>query len=125
MIVDTDVLIWHLRGNARAAVALDQAGHFSISVVTFMELVAGTSSKSELVELKGALAALGAAIAPVNEAISDKAAFYVEQHFHAHGLRMADALIGATAVVGNVPLLTGNSKHYRMLSGLSLRRFRP
>ncbi|MGK5095133.1 hypothetical protein WDW89_24380, partial [Deltaproteobacteria bacterium TL4] len=38
------------------------------------------------------------------------------------GLKVADALIGATAHAHQLPLVTGNVKHYRALSELELRK---
>lgn len=61
----------------------------------------------------------------VSERISLRAMSYVEQHFHSHALRLADALIAATAVEQGASLLTGNAKHYSMITGLTLETFRP
>jgi PIN domain nuclease of toxin-antitoxin system len=36
MIVDTDVLIWYLKGNENAFEAIEDLNNFSISVVTFI-----------------------------------------------------------------------------------------
>jgi predicted nucleic acid-binding protein len=55
MLVDTDVLIWNLRGNARAADRLDAMPGFLVSAVTYMELVQGVRDKSELRALRQAL----------------------------------------------------------------------
>lgn len=52
MLVDTDVLIWNLRGNARAADRLDAMPRFLVSAVTYMELVQGVRDKSELRALR-------------------------------------------------------------------------
>ena len=41
MIIDTDVLIWFLRGNHEAIDFIMDATPFSISIVTYMELVQG------------------------------------------------------------------------------------
>ncbi|HBL86991.1 MAG TPA: VapC toxin family PIN domain ribonuclease, partial [Alcanivorax sp.] len=41
MLVDTDVLIWNLRGDPAAAEALDSAPGFCLSAVTYMELLQG------------------------------------------------------------------------------------
>lgn len=52
MIIDTDILIWFLRGNEKARQAvLDNSG-FSISAVTYMELVQGMKNKKEFRVLK-------------------------------------------------------------------------
>ena len=39
MLIDTDVLIWNLRGNTKAAERLDHAGGFVLSAVSYMELI--------------------------------------------------------------------------------------
>jgi predicted nucleic acid-binding protein len=48
----------------------------------------------------------------------------LEQHFLEYNLRMADALIGATAWALGEPLLTGNVRHYRVLKDIQLVKFR-
>jgi predicted nucleic acid-binding protein len=50
---------------------------------------------------------------------------YVEQYFHSHALRLADAVIAATAVDHAVPLLTADTRHYQPIPDLALERFRP
>lgn len=125
MLVDTDVIIWHMRGNLRATKALDRLQDPAISAITYMELVQGMGNKRELKTLRETLGGRGFEILPVNENISHKAMFFVEQYFHSHALRLADALIGATAVAHARPLLTANIKHYSVINDLTLERFRP
>ncbi len=125
MLVDTDVLIWYLRGNQKAAEALEELEEIDISVVTYMELVQGMRSKEELRVLRSTLAEWSVGIRLIDEAISTRAMIYVEQHFHSHALRLADALIAATAVENGHTLLTANDKHYRVLPELTLELFRP
>ena len=125
MLVDTDVLVWYMRGDDRAAEALDGAGRFSLSVITYMELVQGMRSRDELRILRSTLAAWGTDVVLVDELISTRAMLYVEQYFHGHGMRMADALIAATAVARGAPLLTANVRHYRHVPDLQLERLRP
>lgn len=124
-LVDTDVFIWYMRGNVRAARALSGLDRFSISAVTYMELLQGMRNKEEVRLLRAALKAWNAPILSIDEEISGKAVFYVEQYFLSHSLRLADALIGATATMNGLTLLTGNQKHYRVLPDLVLRKFRP
>jgi len=45
LIIDTDVLIWYLRGNEHAKQIVEAALPFSISVVTYMELVQGMKNR--------------------------------------------------------------------------------
>ena len=52
MILDTDVLIWFLRGNQRAVDFIMETMPFSISIVTYMELVQGMHDKRELAKMK-------------------------------------------------------------------------
>ncbi len=125
MIFDTDVLIWYLRGNERAFRAVENAGPFSISVVTYMELVQGMRNKNELIQLRKALRGWNSKILYINEDTSTKAMFYIERHFLSHSLQMADAFVAATAVVNGLPLRTGNTKHYRILKEVEVRVFRP
>ncbi|HEX9777289.1 MAG TPA: type II toxin-antitoxin system VapC family toxin [Geopsychrobacteraceae bacterium] len=125
LLVDTDVLIWYLRGKERAYEAIESLNGFSISVITYMELVQGMRNKQELNSLRQALRRWNAGVIYVSEEISAKAMFYVEQHFLSHSLELADALIGASAISHGIPLLTGKEKHYRMLSDLELLKFDP
>lgn len=124
-LVDTDVLIWYLRGNERAYQTIESLNGFCISVVTYIELVQGMRNKQELMTLRKALRRWNARVIYLSEEISVKAMFYVEQHFLSHALELADALIGASAISHGLPLLTANQKHYRMLSDLELLKFEP
>lgn len=49
MLVDTDVLIWHLRGLPQATRRLDQLPNLTLSAITWLELLQGFRSKAELV----------------------------------------------------------------------------
>jgi len=123
MLVDTDVMIWFLRGNSEVAQALEALEHFSLSVVTHIELVQGMRDKAELRALRITLRDWEIPVIAIDEAVSSRAAFYVEEHFHGGGLRLADALIASTAVVNGLPLLTANTRHYRAIKELELHRF--
>jgi predicted nucleic acid-binding protein len=125
MIIDTDVLIWYMKGNQKAYKAIENSKHFFISVVTYMELVQGMRNKNELNNLRMALYGWGSKILYISEEISVKAMFFVEQHFLSHSIQLADALIGATAISHGFPILTGNDKHYKILKGLQIKKFRP
>ena len=125
MLIDTDVLIWYLKGNEKAYQVIENSSNFFISVVTYMELVQGMRNKNELNNLRKALHIWNAKILYISEEISSKAMFYVEQHFLSHSMQLADALIGATAIAYGRPVLTGNNKHYKVLKDLEIKRFRP
>lgn len=125
MLVDTDVLIWNLRGNHRAAERLDNAGSFLLSAVSYMELVQGVHDKSELNILRQSLHYWQASVQPLDSQISTRAMFLMETYVLSHNLQMADALIAATALSLGTTLVTANDKHYRMIDGLEIDIFRP
>ena len=48
VLIDSDVLIWLMRGNARAVALIQQTPDWVISAVSYMELVQGCRDKAEL-----------------------------------------------------------------------------
>lgn len=124
-LVDSDVLIWHANGSAKAAQALNAVENIGVSAVSYMELLQGVRSKAEISALRGMLADLRAEIVPLTEAISLRAIFLLETQRPAHGLMMADALVAATALEAGVGLLTGNTKDFKPVAGLKLLPFKP
>jgi len=125
MLFDTDVLIWVLRGNAKAAKAVDSADERAVSVVTYMELLQGARDKAEVRAIKTFLADLQFRTIPLTENTGHRASIYMEEYGLAVAMGLADALIAAAAVETNSSLLTGNDKHYKPISELNLKRFRP
>lgn len=125
MIIDTDVMIWFLRGNQRAIDFVMDAMPFSISIITYMELVQGMRDKRELTKMKKALAEMNVEIIPLSEDISRRASDYVEMYSLSHSMELADALIAGTCVVENETLVTANDKHYKVVQELQMTTFRP
>ncbi len=125
MLVDTDILIWFLRGHEGAAAFLAAKPGFALSAVTYMELVQGMRKRQELMILRRTLKGWGTPVLPITEGVSQRATFYVEEYFLSHSLRLADALIAATATEHGLPLATANDRHYRAIPELVLERFRP
>jgi predicted nucleic acid-binding protein len=125
MLVDTDVLIWYMRGNKKALRAIEALDGFSISVVTYIELVQGLRNKAELNTLRNFLQTKSVPVLHVTESISSSAMFLVEQHHFSHSLGFSDALIAATAIGHGLPLLTANAKHYQPVKNLIVKRFLP
>lgn len=125
MIIDTDVLIWYMRGNKKAYDVIENQQGFFVSVVSYIELVQGMRNKGELIELRRAFREWNTKILYINEEISSKSMFYIERHYLSHSLQLADALIASTALVNGLPILTGNDKHYKMIKELQILKFRP
>lgn len=124
-LIDSDVLVWFTRGHVGAAERLHTIKSWRISAVTYMELAQGCRDKVELARLKSGLAARGTEIVPITPAISEQAAALIDSLALSHGMRLADALIGATALVNRDTLITANVNHFGAVDGLALEVFEP
>jgi predicted nucleic acid-binding protein len=123
-LIDTDVIIWNWRGDEAAAAFL-AAEPFAISAVTYMELVQGMRNARELKNLRADLTLWQATTLPITKTISERAVKLVEEHFLAHHLQLADALIAATAIEHKLAIVTSNTKHFRAIKALRIEGFKP
>ncbi|MCH4248589.1 type II toxin-antitoxin system VapC family toxin [Acinetobacter populi] len=123
MIIDTDVLIWYLRGKASAKIIVEANLPFSISSVTYMELLQGMKNKQESYRFQKALHYWNVNIIHIDQDISARATFYVQEYALSHAMQMADALIAATAIQFAETLLTANDKHYKFIPHLNIQKF--
>jgi predicted nucleic acid-binding protein len=80
MIVDTDVLIWHLRGYPKASQLLDQLSSPTLSAITYLELLQGIRNKAEMVAVQKSLAMRRATILPLTPAITARATMLINAH---------------------------------------------
>jgi hypothetical protein len=124
MLFDTDVIIWALRGNIRAADLIDQADRLDFSVVSYMELLQGARNKTDLRLTKAFLVDVGFHIVPLSENIGHRASIYLEEYALKSNLGVPDALIAATAAENETVLCTGNAKDYRAIAEVKLKVFR-
>ena len=125
ILVDSDVLIWTLRGNPKALAHMQELADWHISAVSYMELAQGCRNKTELKAMQKAFKSASSDVLPITMAISDLACQLVEAHALSHSLYMADALIAATAIGYSLPLLTANTKHFAAVAGLKVQTFKP
>jgi len=123
VLVDTDVLIWHLRGYAQATRRLDQLSPLTLSAVSYLEVLQGMRNKAELVAVQKMLHKRLAVTLPITEAITQQATSLMEALTLSHGLQMGDALIASTALVHQLPVLTGNVKHFAAVPSLLIEGF--
>ena len=114
-LLDTDVIIWHLRGHEPTeeilkSIEIDQP--VGCSAISVFEVLAGVREKERTVTLQF-LAPLNKV--PVDSPISIKASEYWKE-FKMKGITIgqADALIAATANIMNLTLITYNRRHYPM-----------
>ena len=89
-----------------------------------MELVQGMRNKEELRALQKTLRAWNVKTIFINEEISAKALFYMEEYFLSHSMQLADSLIGATVTSYGMILITANDKHYRIIKEIEIQVFR-
>ena len=119
ILIDTDVLIAHLRGHGAARDWLREVRHAEplvVSAVTLTELTGGMRSdeRREVWALIGALH-----VEPVSEVIARRAGELMRTYRRSHsGIGIADYLIAATAEVRGAQLATLNVKHFPMFAGL-------
>jgi predicted nucleic acid-binding protein len=125
VVIDSDVLIWYLRGNRNAQNAINKNIPFKISVINYMELIQGMKDKRELKLLQKYLRKWSVEILQINESISTRAMFLVEAYFLSHTLEIEDAIIAATTLENQEVLLTANDKHYKFIPNIQITKFKP
>lgn len=125
LLIDSDILIHHSRGNPDAAEFLRAHSidsRLCISSVSEMELLTGAQDKSELRRIERFLKRFD--VVKIDEVICDQAVRYVRRFALSHRLEAPDALIAATAIVRRMRLATGNSRDYEFIPGLKVIAFR-
>ena len=114
--IDSDILIWHLRGERRAMTFLKDirdSGEY--------ELWTGALQRAEVVffmrpeEEKDTILFLSQfKTAPVDQPIVDKAAALYRKWHKSHGIDVNDSLLAATAASTGGRIFCLNKKHYPM-----------
>lgn len=120
VVVDTSVLVDHLRGDSRARDSLlsarAQGNDLAASVLTRIELLAGARPRE-----REALEALFSVLrwVDVDPEIADRAGALANGHLASHrDIDTVDYVIAATAEELGAELLTKNVKHFPMIAGL-------
>ena len=125
MLFDTDILIWYFRGNIKAAKLIQDTTDKKISTVVYMELLQEARDKKEIKLIRNFLKEANFEILPITENIGYRASVYMEEYCLKTGMCMADALLAATAVENQLNLCTGNRKHYKAITEIELKTFKP
>jgi predicted nucleic acid-binding protein len=125
MLIDSDVLIWYIRGNKNAQKAINSNIPFKISVITYMEVIQGMKDKKELKLFQKYLKKWSVSILQINDTISIRAMFLVENYFLSSSLELGDAIIASTALENQETVLTGNDKHYKFIPNIQIQKFKP
>jgi predicted nucleic acid-binding protein len=103
---DTNILIDHLNGIAKATRELQRTGDPAISMITWIEVMTGASSPSEEAVLRSFL--LNFECLPVSGAVAERAAV-VRREMR---IKMPDAIILATAEISGRVLVTRNVRDF-------------
>ena len=116
VLVDSDILIEVSRGRNADVVSkwIDLSNSDAAvlySPVSVAELWAG-ARPSEYDALNNLFRALRCI--PIDQETGRQAGVYLRQYRRSHGVEVADALIGASAVANRAELWTRNRKHYPM-----------
>ena len=120
ILLDTDVLIDFLRGQAEA-ISLLAAGseRLMVSSIGVAELYAGVRGGADGHEqsaLKSLLSLFR--VVPVSAGIARLGGLYKRDYGRSHGVGLADGIIAATAAVEDAELMTLNVRHYPMFGGI-------
>jgi len=125
VIVDTDVLIWYLRGNENAQKVIAANIPFRISVINYLELLQGMRDKRELQILQKHITKWSTEIIQIDGSISSRAMFLMEDYCLSHSMELGDAIIAATVLESREILLTANDRHYGFIPNIQLHKFKP
>jgi toxin FitB len=110
ILVDSDVLVDHLRGHRRFVANNDDV---HVSVITRAELFSGRGTEERRIRrLMEPMTAV-----PVDASIADRAG----RLRRASAIRLPDALIAATALEHRLTLVTRNERDFGTIRGLKLR----
>jgi predicted nucleic acid-binding protein len=121
ILVDSDVLIEHLRGTTAARDwllgARQSSGRLAISVVSLTEVAGGMRSpeRREVMRLLGSMQRF-----EVTEQVAWRAATLMREYRRSHsGIGLGDYLIAATALTEGLEIATLNIRHYPMFPELA------
>jgi predicted nucleic acid-binding protein len=118
-LVDSDIVVDLTRGSGAAADYLDSLDDvWSISMITCLELLAGSRTQRETNDLDLVLS--GYRAIPPNEDITRRAYYLMKTYARGHGMQTFDSLIAATALEDGLTLVTKNRKHFQMIGDLNL-----
>jgi predicted nucleic acid-binding protein len=106
-LLDTCILVDHLRGHAAATRLLAKERRAAISTITWMEVMAGAIDEEEGLTLRAFLD--GFELLAIDAAVAEEAVLVRR----ARRLKLPNAVILATARVHRLDLVTRNTKDFR------------
>lgn len=122
VLCDTNILISAFNGNTSTIDQLEKIGlsNVVLSSITVMELYQGMGNKVELAQMKKKIRYYDTI--EMDENISKKATDLIELFRLSHNLQIPDAIIGATAIIHQIPLYTYNTKDFNFMPNIQLHK---
>ena len=120
VLCDTNIFIHAFNGRNETIDRLNIIGldEIVISTITVMELYQGMGNKTELAQMKRKIRYYDTI--EVDKEISRLAVNLIENFRLSHNLQIPDAIIGATAVIYQIPFYTYNIKDFDFIPGIVL-----
>jgi len=120
VLCDTNILIHAFNGRQATIDRLQEIGleQIALSVITVMELYQGMGNKIELARMKRKIRYYD--VIEIDNATSRLATTLIENFKLSNGLQIPDAIIGATAVIHQIPFYTYNIKDFDFIPGIIL-----
>ena len=125
VLLDTDTLSEMIKGVDQTVTAHARAyravfGRYTISAITFMEVVRGYQKKQATRQLQAFLAAMATEEVLSFDPMAAELAGRIAGELERTGLRigLADPMIAAMAIVHGLELVTGNTSHFERVRQL-------
>lgn len=120
ILCDTNIFISAFNGRQETIEQLERIGleNIVLSVVTLMELYCGMGNKTELARMKKKLKFYD--VVHIDKDISAKAVELIASFKLSHNLQIPDAIIGASAIVYQIPLYTYNLKDFNFMPQIQI-----
>ena len=120
VLCDTNIFIHAFNGRQSTIDRLQEIGleQIVLSAITVMELYQGMSNKTELAQMKRKIRYYD--VVEIDVETSKLATILIENFKLSHGLQIPDTIIGATAVIHQIPFFTYNTKDFDFIPGITL-----
>jgi tRNA(fMet)-specific endonuclease VapC len=122
VLIDTSIVIDYLRSADKPGtkfISHFKASELHISVITVFELLNGATNDAKITDIRKILNSLS--ILDFDFRCAEKASeIYRKLRIQNKMIEFRDILIGATAIVNNLPVSTFNKKHFDRLDDLKI-----
>ncbi len=120
VICDTNIFINYLNNDEKTIEKLQEIGleNIAMSAITAMELLQGMSNKTELRKMQKTIKQYN--VIDFTNQVSELSVQLIEQFTLSNCLQIPDSIIGATAIVYDLPLFTYNTKDFKFMPNIRL-----